>query len=154
MRAFPKTASAPGVTFAVMTLANLIARSTAQRTLARTGLSLNAWRMLRYASATTRPSASGAVTLLAMDKTTASRAVRELVKAGLIRLVPNPADRRQGLIRMTEAGRRLYRLTAPVDRAVDDSFERQLTAGERARLAPIFAKLHRHARSLLAEVDA
>ena len=47
MRAFPKTASAPGVTFAVMTLANLIARSTAQRTLARTGLSLNAWRVPR-----------------------------------------------------------------------------------------------------------
>jgi len=137
-----------------MTLANLIARSTAQRTLARTGLSLNAWRVLRYATSAAAPSAAGAVTLLAMDKTTVSRAVRELVKAGLVRLVPNPADRRQGLIRITEAGRRLYRRTAPVDRAVDASFERQLTAGERTRLAPIFAKLHRHARSLLAEPDA
>ena len=136
-----------------MTLANLIARSTAQRTLARTGLSLNAWRVLRYASAAARPSASGAVTLLAMDKTTVSRAVRELAKAGLVRLVPNPADRRQGLITMTAGGRRLYRRTAPVDRAVDDSFERQLTARERALLAPIFAKLHRHARGLLAEPD-
>ena len=64
-------------------------------------------------------------------------------------MAPNPADRRQTLIALTGAGRRLHERIYPIDRRVDASFELQLTPSEARVLRPILAKLRNHAQVLL-----
>jgi DNA-binding MarR family transcriptional regulator len=138
-----------GITYYVMSIANLIAKNTTQRTLAGSGLTLNEWRVLRFVTLFTPALASDVIATIGMDKTTVSRAIARLHAAKLVALEPNPADRRETRLTLTERGRQLHAKLYPIDRAFDASFEKELTRKELAVLRPLLAKLHHHARALL-----
>ncbi|MEO8449556.1 MAG: MarR family winged helix-turn-helix transcriptional regulator [Gemmatimonadota bacterium] len=150
-RRSPAAGDAPpaDIAYYLMTIANLIAKNTAQNTLSGVGVSLNGWRILRFLAVSRSGSAAGAIAALGIDKTTVSRAITELHAGGLIRLSPNPEDRRQTLISLRAAGKRIHDRIYPVDRAFDASFEAKLTRHETAVLRPILAKLRAHAQALL-----
>lgn len=52
--------------------------------------------------------------LLAMDRTTLTAALKPLERRGLLRVTPDPADRRGRLLRLTPKGRRLLARAVPV----------------------------------------
>ena len=134
-----------GITYYLMSIANLIARNTSQATLRGSGLRLNEWRVLRFVALAPSALATDVIASLGIDKTTVSRAIASLRQARLIVLRPNPADRRETRLSLSAAGRRIHDRYQPVDQAVDASFEEKLTRAEAATLRRLLVKLHHHA---------
>lgn len=61
------------------------------------------------------PPTQGAVAaLLAMDRTTLTAALKPLAERGLIAIAPNPSDRRNRLLSLTEAGHSLLAQAVPI----------------------------------------
>ena len=52
--------------------------------------------------------------LLAMDRTTLTAALKPLERRGLVRIVPDPSDRRGRLLTLTSDGQRLLAKAVPV----------------------------------------
>jgi DNA-binding MarR family transcriptional regulator len=52
--------------------------------------------------------------LLAMDQTTLTAALKPLERRGLVEVAPNPADRRERLLRLTAEGQALLRQAVPI----------------------------------------
>jgi DNA-binding MarR family transcriptional regulator len=147
-RSSPAALPLTGITYYLMSIANLIARNTAHRTLRGSGLSLNEWRVLRFVALVPSALASDVIASLGIDKTTVSRAIASLGAKKLVRLTPNPEDRRETRLSLSAAGRRLHDRYQPVDQAVDASFEKELSRSEAATLRRLLVKLHSHATSL------
>lgn len=139
--------------FSIMVLANLIARITTQNALVDSKLSLSEWRVLRVANIFGPLSAADIIATIGLDKTTVSRMITRLHEAQLIKLLPNPSDRRQTLIALTVAGTRLHDRIAPVDENFDRSFESLLSAGDLAAFREVMRKLRSHAVSLTAQLS-
>ena len=85
-------------------------------------------------------SALGAVAVV--SRTRVSRVVDELVAAGLVERVPNPADRRSAFARITPAGRSRLRVAAPTYLAgIERNFTSHLTEREAATIATALQKV-------------
>jgi len=84
----------------------------------------------------------GAVAVV--SRTRVSRVVDELVSAGLVERVANPADRRSSFARITAAGRARLRAAAPTYLAgIDRIFTSHLTEREAATVAAALEKVLR-----------
>lgn len=142
------------LTYSIMVLANLIGRNTSHHTLAKFPINMNEWRVLRMASIMGPVCAADVTATLAIDKSTVSRAVTGLHRSGLVDLAPNPQDRRQTFIVLTRKGWRLHGRIAPLDEAVDRSFESALTANEIASFHSIMRKLRSFAQQLVDRASA
>lgn len=66
-----------------------------------------------------RPVAS----LLAMDRTTLTAALKPLERAGLVKVIPDPSDRRSRILKLTNKGRGLLARAVPVWRRTHDEVE-------------------------------
>lgn len=87
-------------------------------------------------------SALGAVAVVSRSRV--SRVVDELVAAGLVERVPNPADRRSAFARITPAGRARLRAAAPTYLAgIERHFTSHLTEREAATVATALQKVLR-----------
>ncbi len=87
-------------------------------------------------------SALGAVAVVSRSRV--SRVVDELVAAGLVERVPNPADRRSAFARITPAGRARLRTAAPTYLAgIERHFTSHLTEREAATVATALQKVLR-----------
>jgi len=64
--------------------------------------------------------------LLAMDRTTLTAMLKPLERRGLVTIGVNPADRRNRLLALTEAGRTLLAAATPIWRATHAQVEAQL----------------------------
>ena len=81
------------------------------------------------------PAGMGSVaTLLGMDRTTLTAALKPLERRGLIRIAPDTADRRGRLLTLTEAGHALLAGAMPIWEATHSEVERGLGDLEPARL--------------------
>jgi len=77
-----------------------------------------------------------------VSRSRVSRVVDELVQAGLVERVPNPADRRSAFARITPAGRARLRAAAPTYLAgIERHFTRHLTEREAATIATALEKV-------------
>jgi DNA-binding MarR family transcriptional regulator len=77
-----------------------------------------------------------------VSRSRVSRVVDELVQAGLVERVPNPADRRSAFARITPAGRARLRAAAPTYLAgIENHFTRHLTEREAATIATALEKV-------------
>ena len=71
-----------------------------------------------------------------------------LEREGLVERLPDPADRRAILVRLTPAGRRSFAaMAAEHERWVVEAFD-ELTGREMATMATLLARLKTHVRSL------
>lgn len=101
------TGRAESEAHAIAELLELIATSGYQRDMQ--GLGPVQWRALRYFAT----AAASASTLTAYSshhattKASASKTLNSLIRKGLMRRIPNPADARSHFIELTETGRRL-----------------------------------------------
>jgi DNA-binding MarR family transcriptional regulator len=72
--------------------------------------------------------------LLAMDRTTLTAALKPLERRGLVRIVPDSADRRSRVLVLTTKGRQLMARAVPVWQTTHDEVERRLPDGDPERL--------------------
>jgi len=73
------------------------------------------------------PAGMGSVaTLLGMDRTTLTAALKPLERRGLVKIAPDPADRRGRLLTLTEGGRALLASAVPIWEATHAEIESHL----------------------------
>jgi DNA-binding MarR family transcriptional regulator len=72
--------------------------------------------------------------LLAMDRTTLTAALKPLERRGLVNVSPDPGDRRSRLIALTTQGERLLARAVPVWERVHHELEALLPEGDPERL--------------------
>lgn len=77
---------------------------------------------------------SAVATLLAMDRTTLTAALKPLRRRGLVKVAPDPADSRGRLMTLTARGRTLLIRAVPVWRKTHAKIEALLDDGESTRL--------------------
>jgi DNA-binding MarR family transcriptional regulator len=66
--------------------------------------------------------------LLAMDRTTLTAALKPLERRGLVEISPDPSDRRSRILKLTREGRQLLARAVPVWQKTHAEVERQIPA--------------------------
>ena len=72
--------------------------------------------------------------LLAMDRTTLTAALKPLERRGLVQITPDPADRRSRILKLTPTGRKLLARALPVWKQTHDELERKMPDGDPERI--------------------
>ena len=80
------------------------------------------------------PGMAAVASLLAMDRTTLTAALKPLERRGLVRISVDPTDRRGRLIRLTPRGRRLLARAVPIWKSHHAAIENLLGDGAADRL--------------------
>ncbi|MCJ7452359.1 MAG: MarR family transcriptional regulator [Steroidobacteraceae bacterium] len=131
-------------------LTNVVSGSIAAAYQRRFGLGIPEWRVIAVLARHPGLSAAEVAAFTRMDAVAVSRAVTRLVRAGRLRRSVAGDDRRRSVLRLSPAGRAVYRRIAPL--ALD--YERELLdcldARQVAELDSIIGKLTARAHSLAA----
>jgi len=80
------------------------------------------------------PGMAAVASLLAMDRTTLTAALKPLRRRGLLKVTPDPADGRGRLMTLTAKGRRLLARAVPVWKITHTAVEALLRGGDSDRL--------------------
>jgi DNA-binding MarR family transcriptional regulator len=80
------------------------------------------------------PGMTAVATLLAMDRTTLTAALKPLRRRGLVRITADPVDRRGRLMALTNKGRRTLARAVPVWKKTHEKVEALLRDGDADRL--------------------
>lgn len=81
------------------------------------------------------PPAMGPVaSLLAMDRTTLTAALKPLERRGLVQITPDPADRRSRILKLTPTGRKLLARALPIWKQTHDELERKMPGDDPEKL--------------------
>jgi DNA-binding MarR family transcriptional regulator len=80
------------------------------------------------------PGMGAVAALLAMDRTTLTAALKPLARRGLVKVAPDPADRRSRLMSLTAAGRRLLARAVPIWETTHEAVETLLADRDPDRL--------------------
>jgi DNA-binding MarR family transcriptional regulator len=100
----------------------------------RFALSISEWRVMAVLGAAHDLSAAEVAQRTAMDKVAVSRAVTSLLRARRIERRVSRSDRRRSLLRLSHAGKRVYREVVPFVLAYERELLRPLGRAERAAL--------------------
>jgi DNA-binding MarR family transcriptional regulator len=76
------------------------------------------------------PAMGAVASLLAMDRTTLTAALKPLERRGLIRVVSDPADHRARLLELTSKGRKLLARAVPIWKSTHAAVEAHMGPGE------------------------
>jgi DNA-binding MarR family transcriptional regulator len=68
--------------------------------------------------------------LLAMDRTTLTAALKPLERRGLVQITPDPADRRSRILKLTAGGRKLLAEALPAWKQTHEEIEREIPSGD------------------------
>jgi DNA-binding MarR family transcriptional regulator len=79
------------------------------------------------------PSMGAVASLLAMDRTTLTAALKPLERRGLVTIAPAPDDRRVRVLSLTDAGREALAAAVPIWQALHGEIERELADPRRLR---------------------
>jgi len=91
------------------------------------------------------PDMASVASLLAMDRTTLTAALKPLMRRGLVKVVTNPSDRRGRRLKLTPQGRTLLATAVPVWEHTTMEVEALLDDGDSIRLG---GNLHALSQSL------
>jgi len=108
------------------------------------GIGLSQWRLMWVLGIEPVITARRASQIMGLDKAAVSRAVAGLQRRGLLQATPDPADNRQRLIRLSEAGSALYRRMIVVSRERQRRLMAPLSHEEQRALAVLLRRLHAH----------
>ena len=136
-----ETAADLSLSFSFLSAANRLTVLAARGVKDVADLTLTEWRVLTALSIEPGTIASNVVRMVMVDKSVASRALRNLENAGLITIEANPDNRRQNRLWLTSAGVALYRRVLPQIKKTEEQAWSALSAGERMILREIIAKL-------------
>jgi DNA-binding MarR family transcriptional regulator len=129
-------------------LTEAVSRSMAQVYGERFELTRDEWRVLAMLSNVPAARTAAVIERTTLDKVSVSRALARLEGKGLVERASDPQDRRSDLIRLTTAGRALFRKLVPMVRAREQFLLDALDPAERAALDALLDKLLVRARQL------
>ncbi len=112
-------------------LSNIVSTAISGAYEKRFGLTIPEWRVMAVLAMTPDLSAAEVAQRTAMDKVAVSRAVASLLKARRIVRQTARADRRRSLLRLSQAGRRVYAQVVPVALAYERDLLAPLTRKDR-----------------------
>jgi DNA-binding MarR family transcriptional regulator len=136
------------VPYRLSVLANTISRALALGYAERFGLTIPQWRIVAVLGHDPDLSAVEVAKRTVMDKVSVSRAVTALESDGrLIRRVDS-SDRRRSLLRLSAAGRAVYREIVPLARSYEMQLLSTLTASERSAFNDLLTRLTQQASAL------
>ncbi len=127
--------------YRLATLSNRISRAIATLYSERFDLSIPEWRIMAVLGERPELSAREVAERTAMDKVAVSRAVRRLLKKGLLERHFAPDDRRRSVLALSTGGRAVYREVVPLARAFEKALLAALTTEEIAILSLLLSKL-------------
>ncbi len=116
---------------------------------ARFDLTRDEWRVLAWLAEDREVTATELGVRSALDKMQVSRALARMERDGLVERAPDPADRRNLLVRLKAPGRALYKKVVPMAKAREAFLLDALDADERETFDRALAKLQARARQLL-----
>jgi DNA-binding MarR family transcriptional regulator len=112
-------------------LSNIVSTAISGAYEKRFGLSIPEWRVMAVLAMTPDLSAAEVAQRTAMDKVAVSRAVASLLEARRIVRKTARADRRRSLLRLSEAGHRVYAQVVPMALAYERDLLAPLTQKDR-----------------------
>ncbi len=137
------------VPYRLSVLTNAVSRALALSYAERFGLTIPQWRIVAVLGHEPGLSAVEVTERTVMDKVTVSRALTALESDGrLIRRVDS-RDRRRSLLRLSAAGRAVYREIVPLARSYEMQLLSILTASERSALDDLLTRLTEQASDLV-----
>ena len=98
------------------------------------GLTNGQFSLLMALNRPAPPPMGPVASLLAMDRTTLTAALKPLERRGLVEITPDPADRRGRLLKLTSAGLSVLAAAVPIWQRTHDEVEAPLPAGNPDRL--------------------
>ncbi|MEZ5651481.1 MAG: MarR family transcriptional regulator [Burkholderiaceae bacterium] len=104
-------------------------------------LARDEWRVLAALGETGEMNTKAAQLQTTLDKVQASRAIARLERKDLLTRHEDPEDRRNHVLRLTRAGRALYRRLVPRVLTIEQRLLTVLNSGERAALDRAMTKL-------------
>ena len=107
----------------------------------RFGLKIPEWRLMAVLGEGNPKTQRELVEATRMDKVTVNRAAKALAERQLIARQAHAVDGRSHHLELTETGRSLYDAIVPAALASESQLESNISAGERAALLAILAKL-------------
>ena len=122
-------------------LSNRVSEAIARVYSERFALGVTEWRVMAVLGRYPDLSASAVARRTAMDKVAVSRAVARLMDAGRLRRDTHDDDRRRSVLRLSEAGYRIYDEVAPLALAFERRLFEGMDAAERALLFRLLDRL-------------
>jgi DNA-binding MarR family transcriptional regulator len=121
--------------------ANAVSRLIARAYERRFGLKIPQWRLIAVLADEGPQTQQSLCGRTVMDKVTVMRAAQGLERRGLVRRLPNRADRRSHRVALTAAGQRIYRDIVPLALAHEARLLRGLRQQEVAQLDRLLRRL-------------
>lgn len=131
-------------------LTNVVSGSIAAAYQRRFGLGIPEWRVIAVLARHPGLSAAEVAAFTRMDAVAVSRAVSRLARAGRLRRAVARDDRRRSVLRLSPAGRTVYRRIAPLALQYERELLGCLDARQAAELDAIIGKLTARAHALAA----
>lgn len=122
-------------------LSNRVSSAIAREYSQRFGLGVTQWRVIAVLGRYPDLSANEVAQRTAMDKVAVSRAVASLVAAGHLQREVHDDDRRRSVLRLSEAGYRIFDEVAPLALAFEQRVLEGMDAAERTLLFRLLDKL-------------
>jgi len=117
----------------------------------RFGLTVPGWRIMAILAGEAPLSSRDVGDRLAMDPVAISRAVDQLVTAGLVSRRTDPDDRRRHQLRLTDRGRAVFDEIVPLAHGIERAILETLEPADREALARIMRTLATRSADILAE---
>jgi DNA-binding MarR family transcriptional regulator len=80
------------------------------------------------------PPMAPVASLLAMDRTTLTAALKPLERRGVVKVIPDPSDGRGRILKLTAKGRNLLARAVPVWKSIHDEVEQLIPNGDPDKL--------------------
>ncbi|MFC3034799.1 MarR family winged helix-turn-helix transcriptional regulator [Pseudoalteromonas fenneropenaei] len=127
--------------YRLVRLATLVSSEFAKVYAEEAGLSVAQWRVLAHLAENPHSSAKQLCDLALMDKSTVSRAVKQMVDEGYVVTEINSEDKRAALLSLSTTGTAMYQRLSPKALEWEETFLASLGAGERDQLMGMLANL-------------
>ena len=149
----PKLELQEFIPYQLSILANTVSRALASHYTEEFDLTIAQWRIMAVLGRESGLSANEVGRRTAMDKVSVSRAIAGMVRDKRVSQVDDPADGRRRRLRLTAAGRGVYRRIVPRALAFEHQLLGALGVRDRERLAGLLPGLQRAAEQVSVEFD-
>ena len=138
------------ISYAVTFVANLMAFGGMKDNVQRYGLTVRQWRIIGLIAQMGPMTLSEIVSTVHHEKSTLSRAAKELEKRGLLCKIPNKHHKSSPLIWFTREGQDLYDEIVPIFTEQAEKLTSILDESEQQQLCDLLDKLKNHAENVRA----
>ncbi len=138
------------ISFVVTIVANLMAFGGVKDNVQRFGLTVRQWRIVSMIAHLGPMTLSELSNTVHHEKSTLSRAAKDLEKRGLLCKLPNKRHKSSPLIWFTKEGQDLYNEIEPIFNEQADKFTTILDEDEKQQLCRLLDKLKNHAEDVRA----